>query len=43
MDGVAWQVLKPVPCSLHEVDGEELDDQMVVLDSRHVAGKTIIF
>jgi hypothetical protein len=43
VDGVAWQVSKPGPCSLHEVDGEELDYQIVVLDSHHATSKMVIF
>lgn len=43
MDGAARQVRKLGPRPLREVDSEELDDHMVVLDSHHAAGKTIMF
>lgn len=43
MDGEARQVLELGPRSFHEMDGEELDDQVIILDSRHAAGKVVVF
>lgn len=43
VDSVARQVHELGPRPLREVDSEELDDHMVVLDSHHAAGKTIMF
>lgn len=42
MDGVVCQVLKPGPHSLREVGGEELDDQMIILDPLNAASKAVI-
>jgi hypothetical protein len=43
VDGEARQVLELGPRSFHEMDGEELDDQVIILDSRHAAGKVVDF
>jgi hypothetical protein len=33
MDGAGWQMLEPGPRPLRKVDSEELDDELVVLES----------
>jgi hypothetical protein len=43
MYGFGRQVLKPSPCPYHKMDRKELDDQVVVLDSHHVARKLVVF
>jgi hypothetical protein len=43
MDGVAQQVLEPCPLPFREIDGHRLDNQGIILDSYHVAGKVIVF
>jgi hypothetical protein len=43
MDCTSWQVLEPGPCSFREVDGEEMDDEVVILDPRHPACEAIVF
>lgn len=42
VDGVVWRVLKPGPHSLREVGGEELDDEMIILDPLHATSKAVI-
>jgi hypothetical protein len=42
MDGGAWLVLKPAPHPLSEVNGEELDNEMVFFDSHHAESKAVI-
>ena len=43
MDDSAWQVLELGPHPLREVDMEELDDQVIILESRQAVGKSILF
>jgi hypothetical protein len=43
MDDSAWQVLELGAHHLREVDMEELDDQVIILDSRQAVGKSIVF
>lgn len=43
VDDVARQVLEPCPCPLYEVNGQELDDQGIVLGSFHMAGEAVVF
>jgi hypothetical protein len=43
MYGIGMQVLKPSPCPFCKMDRKELDDQVVVLDSRHVARELVVF
>jgi hypothetical protein len=43
VDGSGWQVLDLGPRSLHQVDGKELDDEVVMFDSRHVTCEAVIF
>lgn len=43
MDGFGWQVLELGSCPLSEVDGEELDDEEVVFNSRHATCEALIF
>lgn len=42
MYGAGQQIPEPDPCLFREVDGEELDDQVVILDSRHAARKAVV-
>lgn len=42
VDGAVWRVLKLGPHSLCEVGGEELDDEMIILDPLHVISKAVI-
>jgi hypothetical protein len=35
-------MLEPDPRSFREVDGEELDDQVVILDPHHVAHEAVV-
>jgi hypothetical protein len=37
-----WQVLEPGSRPLREVDREELDDEVVILDSHHVTHEAVI-
>jgi hypothetical protein len=43
MDGSGWQVLELGSCPLREVDGEELDDEEVVFNSRHTTCEALLF
>lgn len=43
MDGVGWQMLELGPRSLRKVEGEELEDEVVVLDSHHATREAVIF
>lgn len=43
MDGAGWQMLELGPRPLRKVDLEELDDELVVLESCHAASKVVIF
>lgn len=42
VDGVNWQMLERGPRPIRKVDGEELGDEVVVLDSHHAASKAVI-
>jgi hypothetical protein len=42
VDGADWQMLEPGPRPLRKVNGEELDDEVVILDSCHGVSKAII-
>jgi hypothetical protein len=37
------QVLEPSPCPFREMDRKELDDQVVILDSRRVVHELVVF
>lgn len=43
VDSVARQVHEIGPRPLHEVDREKLDDQVIILESCHAAGKAVVF
>lgn len=43
MVGAARQMVESGSCPLSEVEGEELDDQVIILDPHHAAGKVIVF
>jgi hypothetical protein len=43
VDASSWQVLEPGPRFFREVDGEELDDEVVIFDSRHATCEAVIF
>lgn len=43
VDGAGWQMFEPGPRSLRKVDGEELDDEVVVLDPHHAAREAVVF
>jgi hypothetical protein len=36
-------MLELCPHPYHEMDGEELDDQVIVLDPRNVAHESVVF
>lgn len=36
-------MLEPGPCPLREIDRNELDDQVIILDSHHAEGKEVVF
>jgi hypothetical protein len=43
MYGANRQVLEPSPCPFYKMDSEELDYQVVVLDSHHVTHESVVF
>lgn len=43
MGGAGWKVLELGPRSFREVDGEGLDDEVVILDLCHAEFKAIVF
>jgi hypothetical protein len=43
VDGVGWQMFELGPRSFREVDGEELDDEVVILDPHHAACEAVVF
>jgi hypothetical protein len=42
MNGLGRQVLELAPCSLREVDGKELDDEVVTFYPRHATREVVI-
>jgi hypothetical protein len=43
MNGAGWQVLERVSRSLREVEGKELDDEVVILYPHHATREAVIF
>lgn len=42
MYGAGQQIPEPDPCLFREVDGEELDDQVVILDPHHSTREALV-
>jgi hypothetical protein len=42
IDDISWQMIQPSPSRVGQVDGEELDDEKVIVRPTHLATKPVV-